>query len=398
MIINKEAINQAIADFNSVEKAIEAAGVDVPYGTDTSEYGNKIAEACQGKYQQGYNNGLSEGESGITTIIDPAIESHGVDIPEGMDKSEYADKVDEVYQTGYDMGLVDGGIDWSQLTDWRYFSYQDNRNYLVPKLKYSDTANGTIFNSMFYGCKALTSIPPIDTSKGTSFGQMFYDCYSLKEIPPLDTSEGTSFVYMFSGCRALISAPQIDTSKGTKVNSLYSGCYELTTVPLLNTSNSTSFSYMFSNCYKLTEIPPLDTSNGTSFTQMFYLCYKLTEIPPLDTSKGTNFNYMFYSCSKLTTIAKLNLSNLSSNNWDSMFGTCSSLQNVTFEGTIPVRGNKSVFSSSSKLTVESLMSFINALQNMSDTATYTITIGSTNLAKLTAEQVKIATDKRIKLQ
>lgn len=89
---------------------------------------------------------------------------------------------------------------------------------------------------------------------------------------------------------------------------------------------------------------------------------------------------------------------MSGTNWSSMFGLCSALENVTFEGTIPVRGNMSVFSSCPKLTVDSLMSFINALTNMSDTATYTITIGSTNLAKLTEEQIQIATDKRITLQ
>lgn len=89
---------------------------------------------------------------------------------------------------------------------------------------------------------------------------------------------------------------------------------------------------------------------------------------------------------------------MSGTSWSGMFGSCTALENVTFEGTIPVRGNMSVFSSCPNLTVESLMSFINALTNMSDTATYTITIGSTNLAKLTEEQIQIATDKRITLK
>ncbi len=187
-------------------------------------------------------------------------------------------------------------------TDWQYFSYNNNRNDLVAKLKYSDTANGT------------------------------------------------------------------------------------------------NFSYMFGNCSKLTTIPQLDTSKGTNFNSMFQNCSKLTSVPQLDTSNGTNFSYMFYSCSKLTTISLLNMSSMSGTNWSSMFGSCSALENVTFEGTIPVRGNMSVFSSCPNLTVDSIMSFINALTNMSDTATYTITIGSTNLAKLTEEQIQIATDKRITLQ
>lgn len=187
-------------------------------------------------------------------------------------------------------------------TDWRYFSYYDNRNDLVAKLKYSDTANGKNFSNMFYACSSLTTIPQLDTSNGTNFGAMF------------------------NGCRAL------------------------------------------------------------------------TSIPQLDTSNGTDFNRMFLSCTKLHTIPLLNMSNVSGTSWSNMFYNCTALENVTFEGTIPVRGNMSVFSYSNKLTVKSLMSFINALTNMSDTATYTITIGSTNLAKLTEEQIQIATDKRITLQ
>ena len=176
-------------------------------------------------------------------------------------------------------------------TDWRYFSYYDNRNDLVARLKYSDTANGTNFSSMFYACSLLTTIPQLDTSNGTNFGAMFNGCSALTSILQLSTSNGTNFNGMFSGCRAL------------------------TTIPLLNMSNV----------------------SGTSWSNMFY--------------------------------------------------NCTALENVTFEGTIPVRGNMSVFSYSNKLTVKSLMSFINALTNMSDTATYTITIGSTNLAKLTEEQI-----------
>jgi hypothetical protein len=187
-------------------------------------------------------------------------------------------------------------------TDWRYFSYYDNRNDLVARLKYSDTANGKNFSNMFYACSSLTTIPQLDTSNGTNFGAMF------------------------NGCRALTSILQLSTSNGTNFNGMFSGCTALTTISLLNMSSM----------------------SGTSYVNMFY--------------------------------------------------NCTALENVTFEGTIPVRGNMSVFSSCPNLTVESLMSFINALTNMSDTATYTITIGSTNLAKLTEEQIQIATDKRITLQ
>lgn len=104
---------------------------------------------------------------------------------------------------------------------------------------------------------------------------------------------------------------------------------------------------------------------------MFYQCTSLTAVPPLNTSKGTSFTGIFYNCPELETVA--------------------------FTGTVKITKNTTIFSNSPKLTVESLMSLINALVNASSTATYKVTIGATNLAKLTAEQVKIATDKRITL-
>ena len=158
------------------------------------------------------------------------------------------------------------------------------------------------------------------------------------------------------------------------------------------------FSYYNNRNNLVARLKYSDTANGKKFSNMFNYCDALTSIPQLDTSNGTDFGSMFNNCRALTSISLLNMSNVFGTNWSSMFYNCPALKNVTFEGTIPVRGNMSVFSSCPNLTVESLMSFINALTNMSDTATYTITIGSTNLAKLTEEQIQIATDKRITLQ
>lgn len=67
-------------------------------------------------------------------------------------------------------------------TDWRYFSYYDNRNDLVAKLKYSDTSSGTNFSYMFIGCTKLTTIPQLDTSKGTNFSHMFSSCTNLTNL------------------------------------------------------------------------------------------------------------------------------------------------------------------------------------------------------------------------
>lgn len=49
----EENIKQAIADFDNIENAIEECGIDVPYDTNTSEYGNKVREV--------YAKGLADG-------------------------------------------------------------------------------------------------------------------------------------------------------------------------------------------------------------------------------------------------------------------------------------------------------------------------------------------------
>lgn len=160
----------------------------------------------------------------------------------------------------------------------------------------------------------------------------------------------------------------------------------------LNTKSGTNFYGMFQNCKNLTTIPKLDTSNGKSFSGMFDNCSNLTTIPQLNTSKGTFFSGMFNNCSNLTTIELTSF--VASQN---MFSGCSALENLTVTGTITVNNNDLNLSYSPKLTVESLMSVINALSDNTGKTTYTVTLGSTNLAKLTDEQKQIAIDKNYTL-
>ena len=61
-----DTIEQAISDFDDIEAAIKEQGVDVPYGTDTSEYGNKIRQIKGGgDVDQTYNPESQNAQSGI---------------------------------------------------------------------------------------------------------------------------------------------------------------------------------------------------------------------------------------------------------------------------------------------------------------------------------------------
>lgn len=120
-------------------------------------------------------------------------------------------------------------------------------------------------------------------------------------------------------------------------------------------------SYMFEGCQSLTSIPQLDTSNVTDMNEMFYICENLTAIPQLDASKVTDLRNAFFACSSLTEIH--------------MYG-----MKVNF-----------AINSSTKFTREALVEILNNLATV--TSTKTLTMGSTNLAKLTDEDKAIATGK-----
>ena len=94
---------------------------------------------------------------------------------------------------------------------------------------------------------------------------------------------------------------------------------------------------------------------------------------------------MFCYCSSLTTIPLLDTSNVT--NMSYMFGDCFSLK------TFLAYGMKTSFnlSASTKFTESDLVTVFNNLGTPA--TTQTLTIGATNLAKLTAGDLLIATNK-----
>ena len=207
-------------------------------------------------------------------------------------------------------------------------------------IQYSDTSNVTDMSNMFGSCSKLTTIPQLDTSNVTDMNRMFYVCSKLTTIP------------------------QLDTSKVTNMKDMFYYCSKLTTVPQLDTSNVTDMDSMFSSCSSLTSVPQLDTRNVTSMNRMFNYCSSLTSVPQLDTSKVIEFSFIFNNCISLETIHMFNMK-------------------VNFD-----------ISSSTKFTREALVEIINNCYDVTTlNKTAKLTMGSTNLAKLTDEDKLIATNK-----
>ena len=151
-----------------------------------------------------------------------------------------------------------------------------------------------------------------------------------------------------------------------------------------------------------------NTSSVRTMESMFGYCSSLNNLnlSGFDTSNLTNMNRMFFKCSSLTS---LNLGNFNTSNVTDIsyiFSQCSSLTNIT--GCLQNLGqaynttesaNYSSYTlyllDSSKLTHDSLMNIINGLYDIATKGcnTQSLNIGSTNVAKLTAEEIAVATNK-----
>ena len=256
-----------------------------------------------------------------------------------------------------------------------------------PCIKYYSFlgVSSTSMNGMFSSCSSLQSIPELDTSNVTVMSSMFASCYSLKSIPELNTSKVTNMNIMFSSCYSLQSIPELDTSNVTYMQSMFYSCHFLQSIPVLDTSKITNMNSMFQNCYSLQSIPELDTSKVTNMQQMFSSCSSLQSIPELDTSNVKNMNYMFDNCESLQSIPELDTSNVT--NMRNMFSSCSSLQRINLL-------NPAVSFSISASTMFQREDLLTILNNLATVETsQTLTMGSTNLAKLTDTDKLIATEK-----
>lgn len=187
-----------------------------------------------------------------------------------------------------------------------------------------------------------------------------------------------------------------------EVMSEYFKEYDGERIPLLelnpNTSNVTDMGAMFHSCPSLKTIPMLDTSNVIDMSGMFANCSSLETIPMLDTSNVKDMSWMFTDCSSLKTVPMLDTSNVTT--VKNILSGCPSLTNLggfrNLGKSFPTTGViYTLYLSSPLLTHESLMNVINNLYDIKSIGikTQTIDMGETNKAKLTAEEIAIATNK-----
>ena len=297
--------------------------------------------------------------SNAKAAIKQSIENKGVEVSDSALLDEYPALIDsiEVGSGG------EGGADPYYETLWNCI-----------------TNNNTDYNYLFHNYNGKTlDVSNFDTSNVTDMQSIFYNCNQLTslDVSNWDTSNVTNMAYMFNSCTNLTS---LDVSN-------------------FNTSNVTDMRYMFYICSSLTQldVSNFDTSNVTTMQGMFYNCHSLTsiDVSNFDTSNVTSIYMMFVNCWEITS--------LDCSNWDiskctstssigTAFNNCKKL--VDFKAPKNISANMSV-ANSTALSHDSLMSIINNLATV--TSSKTLTLGATNLAKLTDEEKTIATNKGWKI-
>ena len=260
---------------------------------------------------------------------------------------QYGAFVDSIPQGG-------GGLDWSEI------GYNAEPQSVIDGFDYAKT----IYDNW-------------DSSQ-TSLTQKFINDTDIVFMPLVDTSNANDLAACFYGCSSLIYVPSLNTNNVTDLRSTFNRCYSLQKVDLFNTSNVTSFGNAFEECRSIQEIPQFDTSNSTSFANTFYNCINLKTIPQLNFSKAINISNLFNQCNQLTTLGgflnlgQAYLTTKSANYYDYTLRINSTL-----------------------LTHDSLMNVINGLYDIATKGcnAQQLILGSTNLAKLSAEEISTATNK-----
>ena len=179
-----------------------------------------------------------------------------------------------------------------------------------------------------------------------------------------------------------------------KMSSCFNGCHPLVSVslPAGFGSASTSLDNFFSSCGSLTSLslPAGFGQNATSISACFSYCITLTSLslPAGFGQNATTIRRCFEACVSLVSLGLPTGFGQNATSTENCFYGCFSLVNITGNPNFKVSLD---LSNANNLTHDSLMVVINGLQTV--TTTKKLTLGTGNLAKLTDDEKKVATDK-----
>lgn len=274
------------------------------------------------------------------------------------------------------------------------------RTVIADNVKFNNS--GDIYN-LFNNCNSLETVQGTETwdvSKITDMRYVFRNCHSLisVDLSGWNTSKVTQIEGMFYGCSSLknLDLSHFNISKVKKLTDMFNGCSSLSYLNITgwDFTNVTNVYNMFANA----GLKTIDTStwlNTSNITNFGNFCNGATSEYITLTFSGSMWAIM-HTCIYVKHVTWKNCTVVIDNYSFPCFANIKLAEwQITFDNAIisAENGTLGILSNYSHLTVESLMSVINALADRTGMDSDTLTLGSVNLAKLTPEQIKIATDK-----
>lgn len=227
----------------------------------------------------------------------------------------------------------------------------------------------TIDNDAFYNCTNLTSVIVSENANYT-LGQYAFQSSGITDACVTDIISHASSVYgyIFDKCNSLenVEVKYFWTN-------MFSNCSNLKTAKStgLSSSGSTGNNVFYSD--KALETVILSDGTTTIGTNVFYGCTSLKTV---------------YLPSSITTATDNSLTSTSSYYY--AFYNCTALEDVQLGQDWNMSLRLDV---SNNITVDSMVIMFNSLKDLTGETAKTLTLGATNLAKLTDEQKLIATNK-----
>lgn len=302
-----------------------------------------------------------------------------------INAQDFSDKILSI-QTGGGGNTLKNLLDATKSADYLFYEYQGTS--VDDLIQYNDTENVESMSRTFYSSKVV-KVPELNTSKVKDF-RYALTYSSINEFPNWNFSNAETIGYLLRQCKSLKTDIVINNlSKLTGDYCLNGICQQnvVTSVTLngLNPDIAYSLDQAFFDCGWLKSVS-LNTTTGVpmkvkSMSETFNYCGQLTTLPLMDLTQCTRFGVT--GCNSLESIPAYDLSNITSIDLSNLYKL------AEFHAT----GMKVSFniSSSTEFTKEALVEILNNLATV--TTTQTLTMGATNLAKLTDEDKAIATNK-----
>lgn len=268
----------------------------------------------------------------------------------------------------------------------------------IPTVAYNEADMKYLFRQ----CSNLTTVTfPTGSLNNTLYLQgAFIGCARLQSIifPSEALNKVQSLESTFASCYALTSLSFTDPLIAVQnIKDMFFSCSKLQSVtfPDGSLTNVYTASGTFQNCNSLSSItfPNGAFTQVTSMQSCFEGCSHLQSItfPTGALTQVTNIQNCFDGCVYLTSITFPDGALTQVVYPIDCFKNCSMLQTLNILTLPEINLYRIGFSYCTSLTPESLMSIIDALPNT--TKGYTCTIGTTNLSKLSSDQILIATNK-----